>query len=83
MEKSVIRARRSGRRTSTLRCLGFLCIAVLFFLGALPLTAAHGEMFVYPAKGQSKEQQSRDKYQCHQWAVQQAGFDPTKQQPES
>jgi OmpA family protein len=32
---------------------------------------------VYPAKGQSQEQQSKDQYECHQWAVQQSGFDPS------
>jgi hypothetical protein len=32
---------------------------------------------VYPAKGQSQEQQSKDQYECHQWAVQQTGFDPS------
>jgi YMGG-like Gly-zipper len=32
---------------------------------------------IYPAKGQSAEQQNRDQYECHQWAVQQTGFDPS------
>lgn len=32
---------------------------------------------VYPAKGQSQEQQSKDQYECHHWAVQQTGFDPS------
>ena len=34
----------------------------------------------YPAKGQSPEQQTRDKGECHVWAVQQSGFDPAKAQ---
>lgn len=33
-------------------------------------------MFVYPKKGQSKEQQQRDQYECHLWAVDQTGVDP-------
>jgi Glycine zipper 2TM domain len=33
-------------------------------------------VYFYPAKGQSPEQQDRDKYECHTWAVQQSGFDP-------
>jgi hypothetical protein len=37
-------------------------------------------MFIYPAKGQSQEQQDRDRYQCHTWAVGQTGFDPINPQ---
>ena len=33
---------------------------------------------VYPAKGQSAEQTKKDQGQCHAWAVQNTGFDPTK-----
>ncbi len=36
------------------------------------------DLFVYPSQGQSQEQQSRDRYECHIWAVQQTGFDPTR-----
>jgi hypothetical protein len=35
------------------------------------------QVFVYPQRGQSPEQQKRDQFECHQWAVQQTGFDPT------
>jgi len=38
--------------------------------------AAAQEPFVYPAKGQSAEQQSKDMAECHVWAVEQTGFDP-------
>jgi hypothetical protein len=34
-------------------------------------------LYVYPRKGQSAEQQARDEYDCHRWAVDQTGFDPT------
>ena len=34
-------------------------------------------MFVYPNKGQSAEQEAKDRYECHRWAVDQTGFDPT------
>lgn len=37
---------------------------------------ARGSMYVYPAKGQSDEKMSRDKYECHQWAVGSTGYDP-------
>jgi hypothetical protein len=32
------------------------------------------ELYVYPRKGQS----STDRYECHSWAVQQTGYDPTE-----
>jgi hypothetical protein len=34
--------------------------------------------FVYPKKGQSEQQQAQDRYECHQWAVTQTGYDPTQ-----
>jgi hypothetical protein len=38
------------------------------------------QQYVYPAKGQSAQQQNNDEATCYQWAVQQAGFDPAKAQ---
>ncbi len=35
-------------------------------------------VFVYPANGQSPEQTERDRYECHIWAVQQTGVDPSR-----
>lgn len=35
------------------------------------------QLFIYPRQGQGEEQQSTDRYECHRWAVQQTGFDPT------
>jgi hypothetical protein len=35
-------------------------------------------VFVYPAQGQSPEQTERDRYECHEWAVQQTGVDPSR-----
>ncbi len=37
------------------------------------------EIIVYPARGQSAEQLDRDRYECHNWAVRQTGFDPSQQ----
>jgi hypothetical protein len=39
------------------------------------------QQFVYPAKGQSAQQQKSDEAACYQWAVQQTGFDPAKPPP--
>ncbi|MGA2861871.1 MAG: hypothetical protein ABSF31_08940 [Steroidobacteraceae bacterium] len=35
-------------------------------------------LFAYPKNGQSAEQQARDRYECHRWAIDQTGFDPTQ-----
>ena len=34
------------------------------------------EVIAYPSQGQSDQQLDRDRYECHQWAVKQTGFDP-------
>jgi hypothetical protein len=36
------------------------------------------KIFVYPARGQSPEQTDRDRYECHVWAVQNTGVDPSR-----
>ena len=48
-------------------------------------TGGRGAMslFVYPKNGQSDQQTQNDRYQCHQWAVGQTGFDPTNSANES
>lgn len=40
--------------------------------------AANNTPLIYPAKGQSAEQQDKDKYECHGWARGQSGYDPTQ-----
>lgn len=35
------------------------------------------ELFVYPRGGQNEELQAKDRYECHRWAVDKTGFDPT------
>lgn len=55
--------------------------AALSACAALLATSAFAQQYVYPAKGQSKDQQKKDESECHQWAVQQTGFDPTKPPP--
>lgn len=36
-------------------------------------------LFIYPKQGQSDQQQAKDRYECHRWASDQTGFDPTEQ----
>ena len=40
--------------------------------------AVHAQGYVYPAQNQSSQQQRQDEYECHAWAVQQTGVDPTR-----
>lgn len=44
-----------------------------------PATSSE-DFFMYPRNGQSAERQARDRYECHRWAVEQTGFDPTLSQ---
>src|SRR6185437_10256426 len=37
-----------------------------------------GDIYVYPKNGQTDEQTSNDRFECHKWAVTQTGFDPTR-----
>jgi hypothetical protein len=47
-------------------------------LGALFIAQAVAQQIVYPAKGQSAQQQKSDESACYTWAVQQTGYDPAK-----
>ena len=53
-----------------------VCASVALFLPTLALA----QVFVYPARGQSPQQQEFDRGQCYSWAVQQSGFDPANPQ---
>jgi len=44
----------------------------------LSATMSKMSIFVYPAKGQSKELETREEQICYVWAVNQTGIDPTK-----
>jgi len=47
----------------------------------LMATDVGAQMVVYPAKGQSAEQQKKDEGECHLWAVEQSGYDPANPPP--
>jgi hypothetical protein len=44
--------------------------------------ATQGRLYVYPNEGQSAEQQAKDRYACHLWAVSESGVDPTVEEQE-
>lgn len=58
-----------------------LIIAGLLVVMTMPAMA--DGVYVYPAKGQSSEQQQKDKGECVSWASEQTGFDPTAPIPDA
>jgi len=59
---------------------------ILFMIGVttvftlvLALSNAQAQMFIYPLKGQTSDQQEFDEFTCHKWAKEQTGFDPNQQ----
>jgi hypothetical protein len=56
--------------------LAALSLAALLSIPSL----ASSQVFIYPARGQSPQQEQFDKGQCYGWAAQQSGFDPANPQ---
>ena len=56
-------------------------ILLLLFMASLLIVSPTlgDDVFIYPTKGQSKQQQDKDKYECYNWAKQQTGFDAMAQ----
>ena len=48
---------------------------------AVCAAGASAQTYVYPAKGQSPDQQKKDEGSCHTWAVQQSKYDPANPPP--
>jgi len=61
---------------ATRRKLWMLVVPVVLLSAVFAASAWAQQLFIYPQRGQSPEQQQRDRFECHQWAVQQTGFDP-------
>lgn len=72
-----------GRNDSSLKSLKWVPAVALLGLLLSPspahaqATSAPGGISIYPKNGQSPEQQSADRYECHSWAKSQTGYDPT------
>ena len=54
-------------------CVSSFVMAMLVAPSAAPLAQ---DMYAYPNKGQSQDQQQKDEYECCKWSKQQSGFDP-------
>lgn len=52
----------------------------LVLCGSMTDLAAQ-QVYAYPKAGQSEQQQSQDRFECHQWSVSQSGFDPSTAPP--
>ncbi len=52
-------------------------LAAFFLMAMLGMEAVMAsDLYIYPAKGQSADQQGEDEYGCYKWAKQDTGFDP-------
>ena len=64
--------------------LSIFLLCMIFVAGLTISSMANAAMpIVYPAKGQSQKQQSKDKGECSQWAIQQTGVNPAQLAEES
>ncbi len=52
-------------------------LALALALGGLVAASAPAQQqYVFPKLGQTPDQQKKDEFDCHSWAVQQTGYDP-------
>ncbi len=61
---------------------GYIYSSAIILATAIAVPVALAQQFVYPAKGQSTQQQQKDEGECYTWAVKQSGFDPAKPPPQ-
>ena len=57
------------------KSLIYVCSLIVTGLFA---STAFSQQFVYPKNNQTPDQQKKDEFDCHTWAVQQTGYDPIK-----
>jgi hypothetical protein len=62
-------------RTRSITLFSLACAGLMFSSVAIGQQSAPKQM-VYPAKGQTPQQQADDESQCNSWAVQQSGYNP-------
>ena len=55
-----------------------LASAYLLVAFGASVALAQKDFYVYPSKGQSKEQQEKDRFECTEWASKETGFNPMK-----
>jgi predicted lipid-binding transport protein (Tim44 family) len=57
------------------------CASAVLLIGAQPVLADNMQLYVYPAHGQSYEQQQQDQFQCYEFGKNATGFDPMAAAP--
>ena len=65
------------------RDLGLALVVAVLVAPAAVLATDLETLEVTAMRGQSAEQSRRDRYECHNWAVEQTGVQPIQQDPES
>ena len=55
--------------------------SIALLSGSALVGSAFAAQFAYPPAGRTAEQQQQDQYECHQWAVAQTGYDPSRVAP--
>jgi hypothetical protein len=63
-------------RTKYLSKYALVCVAAF-----VSTAAVAQKLMIYPAKGQTEEQLADDRYECHLYAFEQSGFDPSNPAP--
>ena len=64
---------RSARTASIILLLGLFAVSTI--------AQSSSQLYIYPLKNQSSQQEDRDRYECHTWAVKQTGYDPSRAYP--
>ncbi len=57
-------------------CVGVLILFVFAITISSASVVSAQQVFAYPKGGQSQKQQGQDRYECHNWAVGQTGYNP-------
>jgi hypothetical protein len=63
-------------RRMRMKNIALIILSTLVFL-ATGSVAFGGDLFFYPSKGQSTDQQEKDEFECYKWAKNQSGVDPS------
>ena len=54
-----------------------IVVLSLLSLGTVLVSSVGAQPMIYPQKGQSPQQQQQDQGECHVWAMQQSGYNPS------
>lgn len=73
--------KRHVQLTKKVACAAVCTLFVYFGIASSSKVSA--APIIYPAKGQSQKQQTKDQGECSQWAIQQTGVDPAQLAAES